>query len=305
LSSGYLASGSLYYDETSPVGEHTGEDYELSRLAVASGRVLARRRWPNPVQGTLLADGSLWVTSSSGNRTSLWRLDPRSLAVRSVRALPSSRPSEGLAGSLAAAGGWLWVGAGSLDRVSLRTGLVDRIVNPPYPGPVQVVADQSGRTLMASLGYQHPTYIARLNPVTGEVVARVAVTTPSLGQPTFGGIVDGGAWVENSTGTRTAAWRIDVKTLHVTRTSSWAVPSRRIGLQVHDGILWVSEPLERGNLDYCANPVTGKPLVRLPLLRGDSVFLTADASDFYFTDVPINAHSVKLESAPISRSCSA
>jgi hypothetical protein len=48
---------------------------------------------------------------------------------------------------------------------------------------------------------------------------------------------------------------------------------------------------------------TGRPLARLPLLRGDSVFLTADQSSFFYTDVPVNAHAVKLETAPISRSC--
>ena len=44
-------------------------------------------------------------------------------------------------------------------------------------------------------------------------------------------------------------------------------------------------------------------VVRLPLLQGDSVFLAADRTNFYYTDVPINAHAVKLETAPVSREC--
>jgi hypothetical protein len=34
------------------------------------------------------------------------------------------------------------------------------------------------------------------------------------------------------------------------------------------------------------------------------VFLTADAANVYYTDVPVNAHSVKLEQAPIPGACS-
>jgi hypothetical protein len=33
------------------------------------------------------------------------------------------------------------------------------------------------------------------------------------------------------------------------------------------------------------------------------VLLAADQTSFYYTDVPINAHAVKLETAPISRDC--
>jgi hypothetical protein len=60
---------------------------------------------------------------------------------------------------------------------------------------------------------------------------------------------------------------------------------------------------KKANLNYCANPVSGQPLVRLPPLPGNSVFLTADRANFFYTYVPLNAHSVKLETAPISRRC--
>jgi hypothetical protein len=33
------------------------------------------------------------------------------------------------------------------------------------------------------------------------------------------------------------------------------------------------------------------------------VFLAADAANVYYTDVPVNGHSVKLERAPIGRAC--
>jgi hypothetical protein len=79
--------------------------------------------------------------------------------------------------------------------------------------------------------------------------------------------------------------------------------ANRIAVRAIDGVLWVTEPLGQNNLSYCADPTTARPLVRLPLLQGDSVFLAADRTNFYYTDVPINAHSVKLETAPVSREC--
>jgi hypothetical protein len=68
-------------------------------------------------------------------------------------------------------------------------------------------------------------------------------------------------------------------------------------------VLWITQSLSHSNLNYCANPVTGRPLAWLPPLRGDSVLLTADATSIFYTDVPINAHAVRLETAPISRDC--
>ena len=74
-------------------------------------------------------------------------------------------------------------------------------------------------------------------------------------------------------------------------------------MRVIDGVLWVTRPLGQENLNYCADPVTGRPLAQLPPLQGDSVLLTADATSIFYTELPVNAHSVKLETAPISRAC--
>jgi hypothetical protein len=201
-----------------------------------------------------------------------------------------------------AAGGHLWVGAGTLDRVSLATGRVDRVVTARYRGPVQLAADRPGRILLASLGYEHPTYIARLDPHTGALLSRLTISH-SVSQPTLGGITDGGAWIENVTGTKTPAWRLDVNTLRATKTDPWPVASNRIQVRMINGVLWVTEPLGQDNLNYCADPVTGRPRARLPLLPGDSVFLAADASRIYYTDVPVNAKSVKLEWTPVRHAC--
>ncbi|MDQ6777422.1 MAG: hypothetical protein M3071_14660 [Actinomycetota bacterium] len=78
---------------TVPAAEHTAEIYELTRLDPASGRTVALRRFSSTLDDTLLTGGSLWVTTTLGNTTSLWRLDPRTLPARSdVRVPSSSRP---------------------------------------------------------------------------------------------------------------------------------------------------------------------------------------------------------------------
>jgi hypothetical protein len=301
-SQGYAAGGSLYLTHAVPADEHTEEIYDMTRLDPGSGRVLAVRRFLSAVESVLLADGSLWVTTSAGQMTSLWKLDARSLAVQSEVDIPTSRYTEGIAGSLAVAGGHLWVAAGTLDRASLLTGRVDRVVRSPYRGPVQLASDHAGRVLLASLGYEHPVYIARLNPRSGKLVTKITLPR-SVSQPTIGGIVDDGAWIENTVGARTTAWRIDVTTMRATRTNAWPTSSGRILVQVLDGVLWVTQPLGPVNLNYCANPITGQPLARLPLLQGDSVFLAADAVNAFYTDVPVNAHSVNLQRASIRHAC--
>jgi hypothetical protein len=303
LSWAYAADGSLYYAYANPVGEHVGEDYELTRVDTATRRVAARHRFTSALDDTLLAGGSLWVTTTTAaNVTWLWRLDPDSLQLRSEEQLPSSRYAEGIGGSLAVAGGQLWVGNGVLDRVSLQTGRVDRVVDPGHRGPVQVAADPDGRVLLASLGYEHPTYVARLDPDTGATLNEITVPRSDT-QPSLGGIVDGGAWVENTIGYRTSAWRIALDTLKTTKAQVVNTGASRFSVRTIDGVLWVTEPLGQDNLNYCADPVTGRPLARLPLLPGDSVFLTADDTKFFYTDVPLNAHAVRLETAPISRDC--
>ena len=304
LSEGYVAAGSVYYFETAPVGEHVGEFYDLTRINSTSGALLAHHRFDNAIDQQLVAARSLWVTTTNGDDTTLWRLNAQTLAPISQTALPARSDADGIAGSMAIAGGELWVGDGTLDRVSLTTGKLDKVVTPPHSGPVQVAAGADGRILLASLGYSHPTYIARLDPRTGAVLATTTVPH-SFTQPTVAGIVGSGAWIENTVGTKVTAQRLDATTLHATPTRAWPRSATDVSLRVLDGVLWVTRPDGGANVNYCANPVTGRPLVTLPPLRGDSVFLGADASSFYFTDVPVNAHSVKLERAPISRTCGA
>jgi hypothetical protein len=146
--------------------------------------------------------------------------------------------------------------------------------------------------------------LARLNPHTGAVLSQQTIPH-SVSQPALGGILDGGVWIDNTIGSKTTIARLDVDPLMPARTTPLATRANRVTVRVLNGVLWVTEPLGQANLNYCADPITGRPLVELPPPPGDSVLLAANASRIFYTDVPVNAHSVKLESAPISRRCQA
>jgi hypothetical protein len=134
------------------------------------------------------------------------------------------------------------------------------------------------------------------------VLSRHSITH-SVSQPTLGGVIDGGVWIENTTGSKTTMARLDIDALKAARTTALPKQATRASVRVLGDRLWVTEPLGQANLNYCADPATGRPLVKLPPLPGDSALLTADASTIFYTVVPVNAHSVKLESAPISPRC--
>jgi hypothetical protein len=102
VSESLAAAGSLYFTETIPADQHTAQLYELMRVETNSGRVAATHRFDGAFDHALVAAGSLWVTTSDENRpneTTLWRLNPHSLALRSRVNLPSASHAEGQLGS--------------------------------------------------------------------------------------------------------------------------------------------------------------------------------------------------------------
>jgi hypothetical protein len=270
----YAARGSLYVaqDLTPPADTANGIVSELMRVDPVSGRVLAAGRLGSQFDQAVLAAGDLWVITHSftGPRRrsyALLRFDPSSLAIRS-RTILREPLQRATIGSLAVAGHRLWVGTATLDRVSLASGRVDRIVKLHYRGAVQ---------------------------------ARTTVRWSAI-QPSIDGIVAAGAWIDNSGGMTTTSWRIDLQTLKTTPTQVPAIPGSRVFASAIDGILWVTKP-DRGHLvTYCADPVTGRLRARLPLLR-DASLLTADAMSFYYSDVLLKPGSIVLRRPPIDPKC--
>jgi Protein of unknown function (DUF4232) len=303
----YAAGGSLYvaHEVTPPADAHTAVISELMRVSPISGRILAIRRLGSMFDQALFVDGELWVTSTplavSGSVTWLWRLDPTSLAARSRTILPGPGRNT-TEGSMAVAGGQLWVATKTLSAVSLSSGQARQTTGVIYPGGMQIAADPAGRTLLASVGSEHPTRIERLDPNTGATLAESG-SFWSVTKPLIGGISNGGAWVSDATGMAGSFFRLDVNTLKITHTQGPAVMIATNGIraQVIDGILWVTQPAGGSPRNYCGDPVTGSRRAPLPL-SGDSLFLTADTTSFYYE--PLETSPAEIVRAPIDPRCS-
>jgi hypothetical protein len=265
----YAAGGSLYavtsdHPEVSP---SSGEPPHLVRIDPGSGRVVARQLLAppptaqgQPVPGTqdlLLAAGSLWATASDSGQTWLWRLDPHSLTVRSRTVLPGGGAGV-YSGSIALAGGWLWVvNRNTLVHVSLTTGRVagSRTFSRSQLGIGNgVAADTSGRTLVLTVtGPTRGAYVEVLNPRTGVPIASSAKFSGTT--PQILGVLDGGAWV-NSLAFAGGPERIDLRTLKVTRTLGRAA----LPALVLDNVV-VTNGIDGWR---CVDPTTARLLARIP-----------------------------------------
>jgi streptogramin lyase len=252
------------------------------------------------VSDMVIAGRSLWVTTEGNAEAGLWRLDPSTLRVISHRVLPGTI---GPRGSLATAGGWLWVGTGGrLDRIAPATGDITAEISIGGAREVQVAGDADGQTLIVSKGDGSGRgYVQRRDAGTGALLATsrlfLGVTEPSIG-----GIIDGGVWFSEATGMMGRYGRLDVRTLRPTRTQGPAVDQASNGIraQVIDGILWVSQPDGGPQRNYCGNPATGQVRATLPAALQKGVFLTADTDHLYYLRGPLNKD---LMAAPIDPRC--
>lgn len=265
----YAAGGSLYAitSDQPELSPSVSEPPHLVRIDPSAGQVAARRLLapPSASQGQpvtatehlLLAVGSLWATGSDGQQTWLWRLDPRSLTVRSLTLLPGGG-ADVLSGSLAVAGGWLWVAnRNTLVRVSLTTGRVagSRRFSQSIVGDGNgVAADASGRTLVVAVKGRHTGWqVELLNPRNGAAIASSPVFSGSARD--LAGVLDGGAWINPWAG---GATRFDLHTLKMTA----KVGRFPLVAQMFDGIVVVGVVGQA--VTRCVDPVTGRTLAPLP-----------------------------------------
>jgi len=285
----YAADGELYVTQRvmPPVNQVWSE---LMRVNPISGRVDAVRRLGSTFDQALLASGVLWVTTTRGRNGWLWRLGPRSLAVLSREVLPGSEPSNP-GGTMALAGGWLWVGnEDRLARVAPPGGKVTAQIAFPGATVVDVAADSAGRVMLVSEGGA-VSHVERRNPHTGRLIAssgRFLGAEP----PYIGGIIDGWAWISQSGGMMGYVQRLAVATLKPTSFAGaqphpgiTAPPSifgtNGISARVLDDILWVSQFVGGPERNYCGDPISGRSRAPLPLANY-GLFLTADASSIYY-----------------------
>lgn len=205
----------------------------------------------------------------------------RSWSWRRRRQVAASRGFAGyVGGSIAVAGGGLWVTGGNrLLRLSLPGGQV--VISIPLPGAASsdVASNATGTVLVVGeatdLGVGS---IERRDPVTG---ALIATSPPVIGvaAPRVGGVVDGQVWVSEGTGMMGYVRRYDLTPLAPAgracsqgRSSSSCVGgTNAIRASVADGLVWITQAAGGPTRQVCLDPTTRRVLSSLPLAGNDAI----------------------------------
>ena len=260
--------------------------FELARADQATGAIEATRRLVAGYPGTPLAAGGwLWLTISTAAGEQLLRMNPAPLTVAGEISMGavSYQDLAGRGGDLAVAGGALWAADGNrLLRVSLPAGRVTAAV--PLPGAfTSVLSASAGGTVLAvgeaddgGLGS-----VQRRNPVTGALIAShpmYGVTAPRVG------VIGSGTWVAEPTGMLGYIERFSTATM-TPDPATEVGGSNGIDVRVAGGLAWVTEGVNPRH-DYCADPVTGRVLGRIPLPGPASVLAITGRYVYYQVPAP-------------------
>jgi hypothetical protein len=291
----YASDGSVYVVVYSGSGETwvVPKPLPAGHVAVQAPISIGPDNLAGDVDHMLVAAGRLWVTATRGHTTDLLWTDARfgSWSVFSTRLSGPAAPRRDIGplganrsvGSMAVAGGWLWVANGtSLDRISLSN---PRVTTRIVLGSLlmarggYVAADPTGRVLLVS----EDGYIQRRDPHSGAVIATAGPFDHGAITPQIGGIIDGGAWISDATGVGGRVARLDVNMLKPTPIpAALARASNTIQARVISGILWITHVGDGKRLNYCGDPATGRPRAPLSLPAGARL-LTADSGSIYYS----------------------
>jgi hypothetical protein len=229
------------------------------------------------------------VTTATAAGERLLRLNPADLAVAGDISI-GGRPYQGITSrgdDLAVAGGALWVtGGGRLLRVSLPTGTVAAAVSLPGASSSGVGASADGTVLVVSEANDGGIgSVQRRDPVTGALIA----AHPMLGvtAPRIGGILGSGIWVAEPTGMLGYIERFSTATMTPDPATDVA-GSNGINVRVAAGVAWVTEQVGDHH-DYCADPVSGRVLGRIPLPDADQDYVFAISDQYVYYQAPAGA----------------
>jgi hypothetical protein len=266
----------------------------LVRADQATGRIEAMHSFSTGSITRPFAVGtSLWAMLAMSHAELLLRMDPVTLAVTGELSV-SSGSFQGATyrnNQLSVAGGALWVvGGDRLDRVSLPTMKLTKTITLPGAFSSAIAGSADGSFLIvseANSGGQGS--LQRRDPVTGALLASHPVT--GVTAASLGGVVGSGAWIAEPTGMMGYVERVSTATLAPVPGTS-VEGSNGIDVAVADGVIWVSQPPGGPSDNYCADPVTGRVLARIPLLSRELdipiafttqyVYYGASANDGYY-----------------------
>jgi hypothetical protein len=261
--------------------------FELARADQATGAIEATHHVGVGDLGTPLAAGGwLWVTTSTAAGEWLLRMNPADLALTGDNSI-GGRLYQGVTGrgdDLAAAGGALWVTSGDrLLRVSLRTGKVTAVI--PLAGAYSsgTGASIDGTILVVSQANESGQgSVQRRDPVTGALIA--AHPMGGVTAPGIGGVIGSGVWVAEPTGMLGYIERFRTATMAPDPATDVG-GTNGLNVRVADGVAWVTEQVGSRH-DYCADPVTGRVLGRIPLPDPDQDYVMAVAGSYVYYQAP-------------------
>lgn len=271
----------------------------------ATGRIEASRRLGAAFDQAIAAGGSLWVatslttSSASSSKQGLLRLNPRTLAI-------IGRWSDlGGGGSLALAGGGLWVaGRNRLSRLSLPEGKVTASVSLPGAASSDVAANAAGTILIVGEANKGGLgALERRDPKTGKFLASYRSIFSVGGPPWVGGVIGQGVWVHAASGMMGSVERFAATTLTLDR-STIIEGSNGITVLVANGLIWVSHAEVEGGptRNFCGDPSDGRALAPLNI-PPDSELLAVGAHNVYYASAPDDQERQNVNEEPIPDAC--
>jgi virginiamycin B lyase len=169
-------------------------DGELTRIDTATNRVTVKIRIPTGSFNPLFANGSVWVSSNTGN--ALVRVDP------ATNTVVSSTPIGPRPRFLTAGAGSIWVlnqGDGSVSRVDATTGMLLATIPAGIPGHGGEIAFGAGSVWVTVIEFP----LTQIDPASNKVVAQWRGAGGDSVR--FG---HGSVWLTDLLGGK--IWRIDV-----------------------------------------------------------------------------------------------
>jgi hypothetical protein len=266
--------------------------FELARANQATGAIRASRRLEVGEPGTPLAAGGwLWMTTSTATHERLLRMNPADLAVTGNISI-SGRSYPGFTGGgpdLAVAGGALWVTSGSrLLRVSLRTGRILAVIELPGAFTSGVGASANGTVLVVSEAKDGGIgSVQRRDPVTGALLALASHPMMGVTAPRIGAVMGDSVWLAEPTGMMGYIQRFSVATM-TPDPATQVIGTNGITVRGADGLIWVTQQ-GSASRNYCADPVTGRVLGRIPLPDPGQDYVSAVAGRYVYYLAPAGA----------------
>jgi hypothetical protein len=267
-------TGGQFYVTWQNQPKHNVPSTTLVRADQATGAIEATRTFGTGyISAPQAAGGSLWALLATRQET-LLRMNPRTLVVTGKLRISNGEylNSNGFGNHLSVAGGALWAVAGDrLVRVSLRTGKAEKVIDLPGGYSTSMAGSSSGSFLIVGVADSGGRgSLQRRDPVSGALLA--SHVTEGVVAATVGGVIGSGFWAAQPTGMEGFIQRYRTSTL--APVSGTAVEGgNAISVVVADGLAWVLRAEPETDVNYCADPVTGRKLaaISLPGPARDSV----------------------------------